>query len=189
MRSHDMTGEAKTGNRMLKLVKDDITWMKEKYGFNLIAWCTDDAPDNKKMRRLLTSFIPWIVVIVCWAHQIDLVVGDLLSLRTEFTSVVRQALDIIIWFNNHGLPLDLLRHEQEQTYGKSWALFLPADTRWLGHYLATARVLKIEQALRTCVIRHREELFRCAGPRLQQKRKAQATLEPISDPEFWSKLK
>lgn len=188
MRSHDMTGEPKTGNRLLEVVKDDIAWMKDTHGINLVAWCTDDGPDGKKMRRLLASFFTWIVVLVCWAHQLNLVVGDLLKLKSDFVIVVRQALDIVVWFNNHSHPLSLLRREQQFTYEKSWALFLPSDTRWLGQYLATARVLKIEKALRTCVTRHEDELVKCAGPKVKQKDRARRILAPINDPMFWTNL-
>jgi len=47
----------------------------------IIAWCTDDGPNGKKMRQLLKLLFSWIIVIVCWAHQINLVVGDFLRLK------------------------------------------------------------------------------------------------------------
>ncbi|KAF7971231.1 hypothetical protein HWV62_21648 [Athelia sp. TMB] len=144
MRSHDMTGKPKTGNHLLEVVKDDIAWMKDTHGINLIAWCTDDGPDCKKMCCLLALFFTWIVVLVCWAHQLNLVVGDLLKLKT--------------------------------------------DTRWLGQYLATARVLKIETALKTCVTRHKDELIKCTRPKAKQKERARKVLAPINDPVFWTNL-
>ncbi|KZP14834.1 hypothetical protein FIBSPDRAFT_664421, partial [Athelia psychrophila] len=72
MRSHNMTGQPKTGDQLLEVVKEDLNYMETHYGLRTIAWCTDDGPDGKKMRRLLWTWLPWMVVLVCWAHQINL---------------------------------------------------------------------------------------------------------------------
>ena len=53
--------------------------MEEKFRTQLITWCTDDGPDGKKMRRLLQVLFVWLIIILCWVHQINLVVGDFSS--------------------------------------------------------------------------------------------------------------
>jgi len=55
--------------------------MEEKFGTQLIAWCTDDGPDRKKMWRLLQVLFVWLIIILCWVHQINLVVGDFLVIQ------------------------------------------------------------------------------------------------------------
>ena len=82
-----------------------VNIMKEKYDIKSIAWCTDDEPDRKKMRQLLPLIYPWMIVLVCWAHQIHLIVGDFLSMDSTFLNVVVLALDIVQWINSHGEPL------------------------------------------------------------------------------------
>jgi len=53
--------------------------MEEKFRTQLITWCTDDGPDGKKMRQLLQVLFVWLIIILCWVHQINLVVGDFSS--------------------------------------------------------------------------------------------------------------
>ncbi|KAG5633147.1 hypothetical protein H0H81_010507, partial [Sphagnurus paluster] len=120
-----MTGEPKTGDRLLQLVLDDIEYMEEHFGVHVIAWCTDDGPDGKKMRRLLRRHFPWIMVLVCWAHQINLIVGDFLTFKCDLLLIIAQCLEVIKWFNNHGAALALLEEEMKITYQGVWALVLP----------------------------------------------------------------
>ena len=50
------------------------------YGVSIISVCTDNEGDAQKMWCLLHVLMPWLIVLVCWAHQINLIVGDYLSL-------------------------------------------------------------------------------------------------------------
>jgi len=50
MNTHDMTGEPKTGDRMFELMDSDKAMIEEKYGVEVIGWCTDNGPDAKKGR-------------------------------------------------------------------------------------------------------------------------------------------
>ncbi|KAF5387115.1 hypothetical protein D9615_001638 [Tricholomella constricta] len=189
IRTHDMTGEPKTGDRLLQLVLDDIEYMVEKFGVHVIAWCTDDGPDGKKMRRLLRRHFPWIMVLVCWAHQINLIVGDFLTLKYDLLIVIAQCLEVIKWFNNHGAALALLDQEMKITYeGKSWVLVLPVITRWTAHYLSTTRLLKVKNAVTSCVHRHEEKLI-VAGERTQEVQdRAQEIIAIVRDVGFWRSL-
>ncbi|EDR03851.1 uncharacterized protein LACBIDRAFT_306593 [Laccaria bicolor S238N-H82] len=49
VQTHNVMHDAKTGDHLLKLVLEDIVLMETKYGVILIAWCTDDSPDGKKI--------------------------------------------------------------------------------------------------------------------------------------------
>ncbi|KAG5646853.1 hypothetical protein H0H81_008122 [Sphagnurus paluster] len=158
-----MTGEPKTGDRLLQLVLDDIEYMEEHFGVHVIAWCTDDGPDGKKMRRLLRRHFPWIMVLVCWAHQINLIVGDFLTFKCDLLLIIAQCLEVIKWFNNHGAALALLEEEMKITYQGVWALVLPVITRWTAHYLSTTWLLKVKNAVTSCVYRHEEKLVIAGG--------------------------
>ncbi len=72
--------------------------------------------------------MPWLVVLVCWAHQINLIVGDYLSLRIDFLTCLPKAFLVIKWMNNHSHALGIFRREQLQTYNKILALILPVIT-------------------------------------------------------------
>ncbi|KIM73621.1 hypothetical protein PILCRDRAFT_80982, partial [Piloderma croceum F 1598] len=186
--THDMTKEPKTGDGMFELMKADKKLMEEKYNLTVAGWCADEGPDTKKGKRLMAEEFLWMIILVCWAHQINLVVGDLLGVKHELIEVIKTALEIITWFNGHSAPLAWLQHEQEITYNTSWIIFLPIVTRWLAHYHTCSRLLKIEKALRTCWFRKADEIVLKAGNAEKQAR-ARAVLDPIGDPEFWKKLR
>ena len=79
-----MSGLPKTRDQLLEIVESDIQYIKEKFDVLVIAWCTDDGPDGKKIRQLLDARYQWMIMLVCWAHQMNLVVGDFLPLKADF---------------------------------------------------------------------------------------------------------
>jgi hypothetical protein len=111
MRTHDVSADAKSGEALLKLVTEDIQWSQEMFLLLIIAVCTDNSGDARKMRRLLLMLMPWLIIIVCWAHQINLIVGDLLGLQIDFLSCVPKALLVIKWMNNHSCALGIFHRE------------------------------------------------------------------------------
>jgi len=181
--THDMTKEPKTGDRMFVLMKADKKLMEEKYNLTVAGWCGRRRTGHKKGKRLMAEEFSWMIILVCWAHQINLVVGDLLGVKHELIEVIKTALEIITWFNGHSAPLAWLQHEQEITYNTSWIIFLPIVTRWLAHYHTCSRLLKIEKALRTCWFRKADEIVLKAGNAEKQAR-ARAVLDPIGDQSF-----
>ena len=189
VKTHDVTREAKTGDNLLKLVLEDIQMMEEKYGVEVVAWCTDDGPDGKKMRRLLQAQFPWIIALLCWAHQINLVVGDFLGVQRAVVNDINSAVEVIKWFNNHGAALELLRQEQALSFaGMSWALILPAFTRWTAHCQAVTRLLKVKNPMRICWTRFEERLITCAGNKADLKEKARQIRDTVKDDHFWDRL-
>jgi hypothetical protein len=179
-----MSGKPKTGNQLLEIVESDIQYIYDKFGVVVIAWCTDDGPDGKKMRRLLGVKYRWLITLLCWAHQMNLVVGDFLNLKADFRRIITLALDVVKWFNNHGQALDKLRIEQIITYdGKSWSLILPI-TRWTAHYLSLTRLLKVEAALTTCCSRHKPLLLGLG----KNETEAAEVLHTVADARFWAEV-
>ena len=72
-----------------------------------IGWYTDEGPDAKKMWWLLQARYTLIIILLCWAHQINLVIDDVLFLDIYLLIVLCQVLDIVHHLNNHGTPLRL----------------------------------------------------------------------------------
>jgi hypothetical protein len=107
MQTHDVSVEAKTGDNLFKLVTEDIAWSQAMYRLLIIAACCDDGGDVRKLRRLLVTPMPWLIILLCWAHQINLIVGDLLCLNIPFLECVPEALEIIKWTNNHSRALGI----------------------------------------------------------------------------------
>src|SRR6266498_1771591 len=125
MQTHDISAQPKTGDALLQLVVDDIRWSEETYGHQVIAACLDNGGDARKMQHLLHVLMPWLIVILCWAYQINLIVGDYLALKLPFQDCVTKALVVIKWMNNHSRALGLFRQEQLYMHQKILALILP----------------------------------------------------------------
>ncbi|KAM5539208.1 hypothetical protein V8D89_007081 [Ganoderma adspersum] len=81
VRTHDMMGHPKTGQEHLEVIKSDMAHMEMTYGVTTVGWVTDDGPDGKSARTLLRKLMPWLILLVCWAHQCNLLVGDYLVLN------------------------------------------------------------------------------------------------------------
>jgi hypothetical protein len=189
MRTHDVSTQPKTGEALLNLVVEDIKWSEVTYGLTIIAACSDDGGDARKMRRLLHALMPWLIVILCWAHQINLIVGDYLALKLPFQDCVPKALNLIKWMNNHSRALGLFRQEQVYTYQKFLALILPVITRWTAFYLSLRRLLTVEKPLKAAWIKHGDTMIASAGSKSDDKAKAIAVQRVIEDPEFWYHIK
>src|SRR6266545_3861854 len=189
MRTHDVSARPKTGEALLQLVVDDIRWSQDMYGHKVIAACSDDGGDAHKMRRLLRELMPWLIVILCWAHQINLIVGDYLALKLPFQDCVTKALVVIKWMNNHSRALGLFRQEQLYMHQKILALILPVITRWTAHYLSLRRLLTVEKVLKVAWLKHSETMIASAGPKSEDKAKAIEVQEIINDLQFWYHVK
>ncbi|KIL60077.1 hypothetical protein M378DRAFT_14359 [Amanita muscaria Koide BX008] len=189
MRTHDVSAQPKTGEALLQLVVEDIKWSEEMYGLTIIAACSDDGGDARKMRRLLLALMPWLIIVLCWAHQINLIVGDYLSLKLPFQDCVPKALIVIKWMNNHSRALGLFRQEQLYTYQKFFALILPVLTRWTAHYLSLRRLLTVEKALKAAWLKHSDTMIASAGSKSEDKAKAIAVQGIIDDSRFWYHIK
>jgi hypothetical protein len=189
MQTHDVSACAKTGEALLALVLEDIKWSEAMYGLTVIAACSDDGGDAHKMRWLLLALMPWLIVILCWAHQINLIVGDYLSLKLSFQDCVPKALKVIKWMNNHSHVLGLFRQEQLYTYQKFWALILPVITWWTAHYLSLRRLLSVEKTLRSAWLKHGDIMIASAGTKSEDQAKAIAVQEIIDNPRFWHDIR
>jgi hypothetical protein len=189
MCTHDISAEAKSGEALLKLVTEDIQWIEDTYKVSVIGICTDNGGDTRKMRQLLFDLMSWLIILVCWAHQINLIVGDYLSLEIDFLACIPKALSVIKWMNNHSHALGIFCWEQLQTFSKILALILPVITRWTAHYLSLCRLLDVKAPMRACWMKYSQEMIECAGPKADVQQKACEIQAVVEDPQFWSWVK
>jgi hypothetical protein len=87
-----MTKEPKTGDRMFELMKADKKLMEEKYNITVAEWCVDEGPDMKKGKQLMAESFTWMIKVVCWTHQINLIVGDLLKVKDKLIVVLPRSM-------------------------------------------------------------------------------------------------
>ncbi|GLB41139.1 putative protein of unknown function (DUF 659) [Lyophyllum shimeji] len=137
----------------------------------------------------MMSRFPRLIILLFWAHQINLVVGDFLTLKYDLLLVIANCLEVIKWFNNHSTALALLGEEMKFTYeGKVWALILPVITHWTAHYLSTTRLLKVKSAVISCVHRHEEKLLIAGGKMQEVQERACQIMNIVRDNGFWQSL-
>lgn len=189
MRTHDVSTEPKTGLALSKIVSEDIQWSQDTFGLSVVALCSDDGGDARLMRKLLQASMPWLIVILCWAHQINLIVGDYLSLRIPFLECVPRAMELIKWTNNHSRALGIFRQEQMSTYGKVLALIRPVITRWTAHYLSLRRLLEVDIPMKTAWLKHSDKMLACVGPKADAQAQAMSIKEIVEDHQFWYQVK
>ncbi|KAH7913714.1 ribonuclease H-like domain-containing protein [Hygrophoropsis aurantiaca] len=188
VRTHNMSAERKTGENLLSRVKSDIEYAESHFGVSIIAWCTDAGSDALKMRKELTKAMPWIITIDCWAHQLNLVVGDYFKVKLSFLETAEKAIMVIKWFNNHSRAHGIFHDEQMITYHKFIALILPVITRWTCHFLSFRRLLRVSVALRACCIKKRDDLEVCGGDKRSEKIKAREVISIVASVEFWDNV-
>jgi hypothetical protein len=113
------------------------------------------------------------------------VAGDYFKLNLDFIASADSAIQVIKWFNNHSRALGLLHQEQLVTDNRVVALILAIITRWTSHYLSMTRLLEVNKALRSCVIKNGETLLKCGGPKAEAQSKAKEILNTVNDHNFW----
>ncbi|TRM56789.1 ribonuclease H-like domain-containing protein [Schizophyllum amplum] len=188
---NDISSRPKTAETLLEIVESEIEYILNVLQAILVAWCTDASGESAKMRRLLVRRYPWLVVLDCWAHQVQLVVGDLWRADDPLIRAMDRATEVVKWFNNHSLALGVLKKEQTTRRTKVLCLILPGATRWTSHFLCISRLLELEECLRLLPVateRH-QTLMRAAGPKRDAKNKAAEILRTIVEPGFWEYLK
>lgn len=132
------------------------------------------------------ALFAWLIVILCWAHQINLVVGDFLAIRRSVMDDINHALEVIKWSNNHSTALALLQMEQSLSFeGSFWALILPAITQWTARYLAITRYLKLKQPLQICWTRNEDRLITSMGTKQELQEKARNICALVQDESLW----
>ncbi|CAB4384462.1 unnamed protein product [Rhizophagus irregularis] len=92
-----------------------------------------------------------IIFLPCFAHQINLCVGEIFKESTEFKITVdRDA----TYFNNsnHKFFIGHLQNQQYETYKKHIAISVPGETRWNSLYNMCVSLLKTQQALQILAI-------------------------------------
>ncbi|KAI0771477.1 ribonuclease H-like domain-containing protein [Trametes elegans] len=191
----NISAAAKTAQNLLEIVVAEIKYCMEYLSTVVVGYCTDAGGDTKAMRELLRQQFPWIITVDCWAHQMNLLVGDYFKHMRHYAGYMDQAEEIIKWFNNHTRALAMLAEEQRHRYdGRVLALLYPVVTRWSSHYLTCARLLEIEHAMRCLLLAKLEDLVnlttrgRNTEDTARKKDKTREILSAALLPEFWDAL-
>ncbi|KIK78817.1 hypothetical protein PAXRUDRAFT_162969 [Paxillus rubicundulus Ve08.2h10] len=67
----DISDKPETAENLLEIVLGEIKYATEVLKVKIVAWCTDAGGDSVKMRQLLVRKFPHLIVVDCWAHQVN----------------------------------------------------------------------------------------------------------------------
>jgi hypothetical protein len=106
-----------------------------------------------------------------------------------FLRSASDAVEVIKWFNNHSVPLGMLRRQQLINGAtQPLALILAVITRWTTHYLSMQRLLQVSKPLRNLVINDTEALLDYAGRDEKARERTEKIIAIINDARFWENL-
>ncbi|KAF8151632.1 ribonuclease H-like domain-containing protein, partial [Crassisporium funariophilum] len=90
---------------------------------------------------------PWVIVLDCFAHQINLVVSDYFDVDSDILTYTDKASDLITWLRSKTIVLGLLRKNQEETNGTTQAILRAILTQWTAHLRAYKHLLIVRPNL------------------------------------------
>jgi hypothetical protein len=68
----DTSEERKTAEKLLEHLEAAMKEVEEKWGAKVVAIVTDASGECQKARRILGQKYPWLVVLDCYSHQVQL---------------------------------------------------------------------------------------------------------------------
>ncbi|KAJ3002962.1 hypothetical protein NUW54_g5562 [Trametes sanguinea] len=143
----DVSKERKTAANFLAHIEDTLKDVKEKWNVEVVGFTSDASGESRAARLELLSKYTYLIVLDCYAHQINLIVGDYFDSKSTLLDVTDQAEELITWLRRRTFILARIRDVQ-QSHGKTaLAVIRPVLTRWTSHYLAFRRLLELQSTL------------------------------------------
>jgi hypothetical protein len=88
VRVRDASLERKTADNLLKLMLEVIETLKRDWGVVPIAFTTDASGESRKAQHLLQQQMPQLITPDCYAHQVNLIVGDYFKVSHQYFTFV-----------------------------------------------------------------------------------------------------
>lgn len=100
-------------------------------------------------RRLRLKYVH-ITFLPCFAHQMNLFIGEIFKESEKFKEASIKAIKIALFFksSNNKYFISQLRTLQKEAYGKYIQIAIGNDTRWNSHYECFHTLIKSKAALR-----------------------------------------
>jgi len=90
-----------------------------------------------------------IVFLPCFAHQLNLCVGEIFKESTDLKTSLSHAIKLATYFKsaNNKFFIAKLCDQQKITYRQYYSIATPGETRWNSYYAVCISLLKTKQAL------------------------------------------
>ncbi|KAF8642816.1 hypothetical protein AX16_009400, partial [Volvariella volvacea WC 439] len=76
VRVHDASNERKMAENLFKLFEEVVETLRKDWGVHVIAIVTDASGEGAKAWRMYKKKYKLVIVLNCYGHQVNLVVGD-----------------------------------------------------------------------------------------------------------------
>ncbi|KIJ50719.1 hypothetical protein M422DRAFT_79785, partial [Sphaerobolus stellatus SS14] len=185
---HNVSSERKNAEHLKSLILSEFENLEKEYCLQVIGLCTDASGESRAVRFRILAEMPWLLVANCWAHQVQLVLGDYIKPNRGIATAIDSANEIIKWFNNHSYTHGLLMTELLSLDLPALQLLAACLTRWTAHYCAVRCLRQVELALKSLVLKHRTKLIDSVGNNMKARNKATCVMDYIQDPNMWADL-
>ncbi|GAU94872.1 hypothetical protein RvY_06577-2 [Ramazzottius varieornatus] len=149
----DITGVNYDGEYLMNESLQKITQVKKEYKTDVRYVTCDSDGAHRKARRLLSEKLPHILFSPCNAHQINLIIQDVIKFVPQFKETLRQSDVVSNWFRKSSLSQGKLRDLQFEFYSKEISMPGWTQTRWYSIYVSVQRVLDSKSALQMYGVR------------------------------------
>ncbi|RHZ45780.1 hypothetical protein Glove_650g3 [Diversispora epigaea] len=145
----DISGERHKTDDVIAKTEEMITDIRE-LNLTILAIVTDSAPAYNAARLRLRNQHCELVFLPCYAHQVNLCVGEIFKVLSEFKTTSSYALKIAAYFKNANNKyfIGQLRTIQKEIYGKYIQPMIPGDTRWNSYLTCCSSIRATKNALR-----------------------------------------
>ncbi|KAI9061407.1 hypothetical protein FKP32DRAFT_1728495 [Trametes sanguinea] len=99
----DTSSERKTADKFLKHIEDVLNETSKEWKVKIIAFTSDASGESRAARIRLLSRYPYLIILDCYAHQINLIVGDYLECKSLLLDVADDAEELITWLRKRTL--------------------------------------------------------------------------------------
>ncbi|RHZ81561.1 hypothetical protein Glove_118g2 [Diversispora epigaea] len=146
----DVSGERHKTDDVIAKTEEMITEIRE-LNLVILAIVTDSAPAYNAARLRLRNLHRELVFLPCYAHQVNLCVGEIFKVSPEFKTTSTYALKIAAYFKNANNKyfIGQLRTIQKEIYGKYIQPMIPGDTRWNSYLTCCSSIKATKNALRS----------------------------------------
>ncbi|CDO68226.1 hypothetical protein BN946_scf184913.g16 [Trametes cinnabarina] len=187
----DTSHERKTADNFVKHVEEVLQETGEKWKVKVIAFTSDASGESRAARIKLLFKYPYLIILDCYAHQINLIVGNYLGCKRLLLNVADNAEELITWLRKRTIVLARLRSKQAEHGHAAAAVIRPVKTRWTSHSLAFKRLLKLQPAIAAILAEDElrgESTFMAGLTKADAKAKARQMIGLMKDGTFWHSL-
>ncbi|GBB84564.1 hypothetical protein RclHR1_11130001 [Rhizophagus clarus] len=176
-------GNRGTANEIIRITQQLFAELNQE-NIKVNGLVTDSASENASARKQLQLLYRDKLFLPCFAHQINLCVGNIFKESNSLTKVGEQAVEIASFFNRAKVWIGKLREEQAAIYkNKYYTLMVPNDNRWNSQYYCFASLLRSKSALKNLATKIEEQESDDLYDFPEE------YLNCISDNNWWKKLK